>query len=82
VQSQITPGQEIIATGIFCAPVRDKAKIRQLQIKAVEHLDILLTNAMGIQSDANLRDLISKMMRIDGCKRISPIEALKHQYFN
>jgi len=79
VQSQINKGEEIVATGIFSVPCREKAKIRQQQIKAIENLDSLLPNAMGIDCDANLRDLIKKMLMVDGCKRISPIDALNHQ---
>eukprot|EP00801_Mesodinium_rubrum_P002997 Mrub_02997.p1 GENE.Mrub_02997~~Mrub_02997.p1 ORF type:complete len:481 (-),score=95.90 Mrub_02997:116-1558(-) len=82
VLSQINRGEEIIATGIFSVPCREKAKIRQLQLKAVDNLDGLLQNAMGVSVDANLRDLLSKMLKVDGCKRISPIDALKHHYFS
>lgn len=82
VQSQINPGEEIIATGVFSAPCREKIKIRQLQMRAVENLDALMENAMGMACDHNMRDLLKKMLMIDGCKRISPIEALKHPWFN
>lgn len=81
VQSQINKGEEIVATGIFSVPCREKAKIRQQQLKAIENLDSLLHNAMGIDCDANFRDLIKKMLMVDGCKRISPIDALNHQQF-
>lgn len=79
VQSQISPGEEIVATGVFSAPCREKNKIRQLQLRAVENLDALFDNAMGIACDTNMRDLLRKMLQVDGCKRISPIQALQHQ---
>ena len=66
VQSQISPGEEIYATGVFSVPARDKTKIRGLQIRTVENIDALIENSMGIACDHNLRDLLKKMLMVDG----------------
>jgi len=50
VQCLYDSNLEIITTGIFSVPLRDKAKIKERQIKSIENLDYLLDNAMGIKA--------------------------------
>jgi len=41
----------------------------------------LFENAMGIpELDLNGRDLLKKMLKLDGSKRISPLDALNHPF--
>eukprot|EP00341_Mesodinium_pulex_P003153 CAMPEP_0116939750 /NCGR_PEP_ID=MMETSP0467-20121206/32939_1 /TAXON_ID=283647 /ORGANISM="Mesodinium pulex, Strain SPMC105" /LENGTH=87 /DNA_ID=CAMNT_0004622123 /DNA_START=1248 /DNA_END=1511 /DNA_ORIENTATION=+ len=80
VVSVADPGVEIMTTGIFSVSGRDKSKIRDRQLKAIEELEFLLTNAMGFQIDAQGLDLMKQMLKVDGTQRISPPDALKHPF--
>jgi len=76
VSSVVNSNVEILTTGIFSVNLRDKAKIKEKQIKSIENIDFLLNNAMGIRLDKNGTDLMKKMLQIDGTKRISPLDSL------
>lgn len=69
----------VTTLGIFSVPMRDKVKICERQLKAVQNLGALLESSMVIRNDNQERlHLLAGMLNPDPARRINPLKALTH----
>mmetsp|Transcript_21752 Transcript_21752/g.48588 ORF Transcript_21752/g.48588 Transcript_21752/m.48588 type:complete len:110 (-) Transcript_21752:176-505(-) len=83
IHSVLNAGEFISTVGLFSTNLsfRDNAKIRDLQLQTISNLDNVFETSMGLSNISDDgKDLLRKMLLVDGSKRISPMDALNHPF--
>jgi dual specificity tyrosine-phosphorylation-regulated kinase 2/3/4 len=75
-------GRLVICRGLLAAQGRDPSMILRLQIEITKDIYNTVKKVSAFDVPYQLVDLIDKMLKWDPMKRISPSQALNHEFFN
>ena len=73
-------GKMIVCRGLLAAQGRDPSVILRLQMELTKDIFATIRKISSFQIPYELADLLDKMLKWDPMKRISPAQALNHEF--
>ena len=81
LKSKVTSrGRTVTSKGLLAVQGRDTQLILREQRTVIANLCEVVSRGVGLQVDYEGLDLLAQMLQWDPANRISPVEALNHQY--
>ena len=74
-------GRLVVCRGLLAASARDPETILRMQFEITSDLQHTISKYAAFQIPQTLVDLLIQMLAWDPCRRISPSQALSHDFF-